>query len=139
MTNRPIPFTTDLTSGFWEASREHVLALQRCASCRRWFHPPVPICLQCRGSDLAFEATSGRGAIHSCTVVTADLDTRFDGVTPLPIVAVELDDQEGLVVVANIVASASSGRIGDRCEAVFEELTETITLPQFRLAERQDA
>lgn len=135
MISRPRPVPTRLTAGFWEATARGELAIQRCGCCGLWFHPPVPVCSRCHGAELGFEPVSGSGTIYSCTVMTAGLDPRFEDAAPLLIVAVELDEQEGLVVVSNLTnASQAQARIGDRCEAVFEELPDGGVLPQFRLS-----
>jgi uncharacterized protein len=138
--SRPIPVPTALTAGFWQAASRHQLAIQRCATCGWRFHPPVPICTHCHGEELRYEKVSGHGTVYSCTLVTADLDPRFEAAVPLLVAAIELDEQDGLVVVANIVnAAPPSVRIGDRCDVVFETLPGGLVLPQFRLSGRSDA
>jgi uncharacterized OB-fold protein len=70
------------------------------------------------------------------TILTADLDPRFAEIAPLVVVAVELDEQPGLMVVGNVLgADPGSVRIGARCAVEFEWLDDTICLPQFRLTE----
>ena len=79
---------------------------------------------------------AGAGVIHSMTILTADLDERFAELAPLAVVAVELDEQEDLIVVGNVLgANPESVRIGDRCTVAFERVDESLSLPQFRLAE----
>jgi uncharacterized OB-fold protein len=77
--------------------------------------------------------------VYSYTVLSPGLDARFEEATPLLVVAVELDEQEGLVVVANLTnAGHRDVRIGDRCEAVFETMPDGGVLPQFRLSKRAE-
>ncbi|HSV81444.1 MAG TPA: zinc ribbon domain-containing protein, partial [Ramlibacter sp.] len=73
---RAIPRPTPLTQPFWDATKSGALAIQRCAACRRFFHPPTPVCLECRCAQLAFETVSGRGRIHARTIM---YDPRVQG------------------------------------------------------------
>jgi uncharacterized OB-fold protein len=51
------------------------------------------------------------------------------------VVAVELDEQTGLLLVGNLVnADGDVVKIGLRVEAVFEEIGEGFVLPQFQRA-----
>lgn len=135
MISRPRPLPTALTAGFWDAAARCELAIQRCGSCGLWSHPPVPVCPRCYGTALGFEPVSGSGTVYSYTVMMAGLDARFEEAAPLLVVAVELDEQDGLVVVSNLTnADHRQVQIGDRCEAVFEPLPDGAVLPQFRLS-----
>lgn len=94
------------------------------------------MCPQCQGKQFAFEAVAGTGTVHSMTILTADLDDRFAEIAPLAVVAAELDEQPGLIVVGNVLgADPGSVRIGDRCTVDFERIDGSFCLPQFRLAE----
>ncbi|WP_154677270.1 Zn-ribbon domain-containing OB-fold protein [Parafrankia discariae] len=134
---RPRPVPTRLTNGFWAAAARRELGIQRCRACGRRFHPPVPVCSRCHSEDLGFEPVSGRGTIHSLTVMTEALVPGFEPALPLIVVAVELDEQEGLVVVSNLVGDHGPGaRIGARVEVAFERLPDDGgLLPQFRVGE----
>ena len=132
---RPRPVSSALTSGFWEAASRHELAIQRCGACGHWFHPPVPVCSNCYSEDLHFDTLSGEGTIYSFTVMTEDLVPGFESALPLTVVAVELDEQDGLVVVSNLMGvEPSEVRIGDRVRVTFEDLPDDEgSLPQFQL------
>lgn len=135
MIRRPRPVPTGLTSGFWEAAARHELAIQRCGTCARWFHPPVPVCSQCHCDTLSFERVSGQGTVYSYTVLADGLDPRFETAAAFLVAAVELDEQPGLVVVSNLIgADPERVQVGDRCAVVFEDLPGSGTLPQFQLS-----
>ncbi|MCE2464263.1 MAG: hypothetical protein J4F46_10235, partial [Dehalococcoidia bacterium] len=34
----------DYERGFWEASRKHELGIQQCSDCKKFRHPPTPMC-----------------------------------------------------------------------------------------------
>ena len=136
---RPRPIPSPLTEGFWEAASRHELAIQRCCRCRLWFHPPVPICSRCHCGELAFEQVSGRGTIYTYTVMHDDLVPGFESAMPLPIIAVELEEQADLVVVSNLVdARERTATIGELVEVTFEDLPDGGALPQFRPSDGAD-
>ncbi len=76
---------------------------------------------------------TGRGTLHSYTVMH---DTFVRGLEPPFVIAdVELEDQPGLCIVANLVECPSAAvHIGMPLEVTYEDVTEEITLPQFRPA-----
>jgi uncharacterized OB-fold protein len=132
---RPIPVPTPLTQPFWDAAKERRLVIQRCRKCRRYFHPPVQFCLNCFSEDLAFEPVSGRGRIHARTVMHDPRIRGFEESVPFAIVAVELDEMAGLLLVANLLGSTpEEARIGSRVEVDFEPIGDGFVLPQFRLS-----
>jgi uncharacterized OB-fold protein len=132
---RPRPVPTDLTRGFWEAASRRVLGIQRCRECGLWFHPPVPVCSRCHSQDLGFEPVSGLGTVYSSTVMTEALVPGFEADVPLVVAAVELYEQEGLVVVSNLIGfDGVEAPVGAHVEVTFEELPDdAYVLPQFRL------
>jgi uncharacterized OB-fold protein len=136
--HRPRPIPSPLTEGFWAAASRHELAIQRCRGCKRWFHPPVPVCSRCHSEELDFEQAGGRGTIYAYTVMNDELVPGFESVVPLAVVVVELDEQEGLMVVSNLIGTeVSELRIGDRVQVTFEELPDGGALPQFRPCPRE--
>ncbi|WP_063824959.1 Zn-ribbon domain-containing OB-fold protein [Nocardia pseudovaccinii] len=134
MIRRPQPVPTELTRGFWDAAARRVLSIQRCRNCGQRFHPPVPVCSRCHCEKLRFDPVSGLGTIYAYTVMTEALVPGFAAGIPLVVAAVELDEQEGLVVVSNLVDfGGTEVPIGARVEVAFEELPDGGgTLPQFR-------
>jgi len=135
---RPIPVPNEWTKPFWESARQHVLALQRCQSCKRFQHPPYPTCVNCVSIDLAFEPVSGKGAIYAYTIMYHTGDKRFAAAVPYASIIVELDDAPGALLAGNLLGVPyTEAKVGRRVEVVFEQLNDEITLPQFRLA--QDA
>ena len=130
---RPIPVPNEMTKGFWEAASRHELAIQRCGDCRRWFHPPVPLCTNCHSEQLDFEGVEGGGTVYTYTRMTEPLVPGFD--PPLVVIGVELDEQPALVVVSNLLdRDPADVRIGERVELTFEETVDGFVLPQFRPA-----
>ena len=130
---RPVPVPTALTEPFWAAARGRKLAIQQCLPCRRYNHPPLPMCPQCHSTRLAFQAVTGRGSVYEYTIMRDYRVQGFQDAIPYACVAVELDEQPGLLVVGNLVeAPVDQARVGLPVEVTFEELGDGFLLPQFR-------
>lgn len=131
---RPRPQPDELTQFYWDAASDHRLALQRCKACGRLQFPPEVVCIHCQSAHFEHADTSGRGTIFSFTIVDRALHVGFADSLPYIVALVELVDQPGLRIVANVV-DAEPGQIavGDPVEVTFEQRGD-VTLPQFRLA-----
>ena len=131
----PIPVPTPETRPFWDATRRHELALPRCRACGRLHYYPRGSCPHCLSGDLAWERLSGRGRLHTFTIVYRG-QRGFPLGEPYVIAIVELD--EGPRMMSNLVGVAmdtAAVRIGMPVEVVFEDVSDTIALPRFRPAE----
>ncbi len=132
---RPVPFPDDVTEGFWDSLRAQTLGIQRCARCSRFNHAPSLTCPACGSEDLRYEPVSGRGTVHSYTVLEDPPGPGFATLVPLVVVVVELVEQPGLLMVANLLGTEPAEvRIGAEVEVTFEKISEDCVLPQFRPA-----
>lgn len=130
---RPLPLADETSAGFWEAAREGRLVIQRCNTCRRWNHAPSLACPACGSFELDFEEASGRGRLHSWTVLADAPAPGFLDRLPLIVGVVELAEQEHLLMVANILeAEPAELRLGLSLDVLFERVTGECVLPQFR-------
>jgi uncharacterized OB-fold protein len=137
--DKPLPLADSLTQFYWEGARDHKLLIQRCqeAGCRHWIHWPRPICPKCQSSNLAPEPVSGRGSVHSYTLVHQLFHPSFKDDIPYAVVLVELEEQAGVRIVSNLRdCPPDQIRIGMPVEATFEDLTPEVSLPQFRAVDR---
>lgn len=115
---RPIPAPSPLTAPYWEACRRGELAIQRCAGCRRFVHFPEAACPFCGGADLPYETVSGRGTVHTFTVVHR---TFLPGFTP-PYVVAWIDLDEGARAFGDVVHCAPEDvRIGLPVRVCFDD------------------
>ncbi len=129
---KPVPVPDELTAPFWEAANRGVLAIQHCAACERYVHPPEAVCPHCQAANLAFREVSGRACVYTHTVVRDNITRGFAEGEPYVIGIIELVEQERLVLVANVVGVAPEEvRIGMPLRVTFERLTDDIALPQF--------
>jgi uncharacterized protein len=129
---RPEPVPDRFSKPFWEHAQAGRLAFQRCAACHRFQHPPGPVCRDCAGRDLEFEPVSGRGKVYTYTITHHRVVPGFDQI-PYAVALVEMEEQEGLRMLANLPAVALDRvRVGLEVEVMFEDLPGGLRLPQFR-------
>jgi uncharacterized protein len=100
---RMLPPLTDANRAFWTGGANGELLILRCATCRRWVHPPAATCPD-DGCALAPEAVSGRGTVFSFTVNRHIYNPAVP--PPYVIAIVELDEQPNLRFTTNIVGCA---------------------------------
>ena len=109
------------------------LAVQECASCSTLQHPPEEICHACGSLELGTRPLTGRGTVHSFTVVHYAASPALADTVPYTVVLVSLDDAPQLRVVGNLLDGEAS--IGLPVRAVWEERTaddgSTVLLPQW--------
>ncbi|OBI98285.1 Zn-ribbon domain-containing OB-fold protein [Mycobacterium asiaticum] len=82
------------------ADESSPLLVEHCADCGRWVHPPAGVCRDCGGALVA-KPVSGRGTVFTYTVNHHPYNPEVP--TPYVIALVELSEQDGLRVAANIV------------------------------------
>ena len=70
------------------AERRFVLA--RCARCGRFSFPAYPVCPQCRGAEIVWDAVSGHGALYSWAVAPA---RPHAGSAARVLILIDLDEQ----------------------------------------------
>jgi uncharacterized protein len=90
----------DPTRAFWAGGAHNQLLITRCSACPRLVHPPRASCQQC-GAPLTPEPVSGAGVVFTYTVNHQQFHP--DVAPPYVIALVELVDQPGLRLAANIV------------------------------------
>lgn len=128
---RPVPAEDLDTRPYWEAARRHRLELPRCEDCGRFFFPPRPRCSACLSTNVVWTGLSGRGTVYSFCIVCVPI---VRGIEPPYVVAqIELVEQQGLRLVANVVdCHPNDVRAGIPVEVTFEDLGDDCSLPQFR-------
>lgn len=133
MADFPAPLITPDTEPFWRGCREGALLLQRCSACGEVRYPPRPMCPACNSMESAWTPASGRGTLFSYTVTHQALTPSLAGKVPHIIVLVELE--EGVRMTSNLVDCPPDGvRTGAPVQAVFERVSDELTLPKFRPA-----
>lgn len=128
----PVPVPTPETRPYWEAAKRHELVLPRCRQCKTMHFYPRGICPDCMSSDIAWEQVSGKGTVHTFTVVHRGLKD-FPLGSPYVIAMVELDEGPRLMTnLVDVEPDATKITIGMRVEVTFADVTPTATLLHFK-------
>jgi uncharacterized OB-fold protein len=128
-----IPAVTDLTKPYWESARAGRLVTQRCRSCGRIWHPPLPACPHCHSTDIGWHEVCGNGTVYTYTVVRHATHAALADRIPYVVAIVEL--AEGPRLVTGITGCAPDDvRVGMAVRACFREVAEGVTLPYFEPA-----
>lgn len=135
---RARPAADELTGPFWAFARQGILAVQRCAQCSSWQHPPATRCQRCNAiGGLSFEPVSGEARLVSWTRVHQGLVGGFEQYVPYWNIVVELVEQAGLYMVSDVPPDegglANPLKSGARATVHFQRIDDALTLPQFRL------
>jgi uncharacterized protein len=140
---RPVPVPDESSAPFWQAALLGELVLARCSRCRRFSHPPGPVCPHCHHTDpaFAFEPVASRGLIRSWTVLRQSFLPGFDDDLPFVLVDVALDlgagadDADDVRLIGRLVDGPDAAlHIGDAVEVAFERLADGVAIPAFTLA-----
>ncbi|HZT05767.1 MAG TPA: Zn-ribbon domain-containing OB-fold protein [Chloroflexota bacterium] len=129
--SRPLPIPQPETEYYWQRAREHELWIMRCEACGNAYFYPRTICPLCFSRDTRWLQASGRATLHAFSIVHRAPAPGFT--TPYVAAIVELE--EGPRMPTNLVGvepDPAAIRIGMPLEVVFEDVTDEISLPQFR-------
>jgi uncharacterized protein len=128
---KPLPKPSPTSRPFWEAARRHELRLQHCGACNHYVYYPRDRCPYCMADKLEWRDASGRGKVHSYTVVRRASTRSFaDG--PYVLAIVELD--EGPRLTTNVVAAPENVKVGMPVTVYFDDVTPEHTLVKFKPA-----
>ena len=129
----PRPLSPELSRPFWEAARRHELVMPRCKTCDHLFFYPRSECPHCFATNLEWVKVSGRGRLHSYTIVQQPANPAFRDDVPYVYAVVQLE--EGPRIVSNIVqCNPDTLRVDMPLETVFDDVTPEWTLVKFRPA-----
>ncbi len=116
---------------WWEAVKAGELRIQKCASCGTLRHPPRPMCGECQSIEWDSVVASGKGSLHSHTVLHHPKFPGFD----YPVICALVDLDEGTRLVSNVVdCTPEQLEIGMPLELTFRQVDDEMILPQFRPA-----
>ena len=130
---RPLPKPDQDSLAYWEGARRHELLLQQCGSCQRFRFYPRSLCPHCFSEKFDWRKSAGLGSVYSFTVIHRAPFPAFREKIPYVLALIELN--EGVRMMTNIVGcDPNTVEIGMPVEVTFEDVTEEITLPQFKPA-----
>lgn len=134
--SRPRPVPDEQSAPFWSAAARGELVLFRCGECRRFTHPPVPICPGCGSTDPRFapEPVAGEGHVESWAILHQAFLPGFGADLPVCLVDVAVDDADGVRLIGRLLDGADAPlAVGARVTVDFEDLGDGLAVPAFRL------
>jgi len=136
---KPLPGITEATKPYWEAAKQHELVLLKCVDCGHHRHPLAPgesfMCPNCASvKQPQWVKASGKGRLITWTVVHKVFLPAFANEVPYVVAIAQLE--EGPRMLANLRGVKPDEIKSDmEVEVFYEDLTDEVTLPQFRKAE----
>ena len=129
----PRPANAELSKPFWDATKKHEVVLPRCNKCSNTFFYPRETCPNCLSNDLDWSKASGRGRVHTFTIVEQPVHRGFMEDVPHVYAIIQLD--EGVRLPSNVVDCAVDDVYIDMpVVAVFDDVTPDVTLVKFKPA-----
>ena len=117
---RMLPILNDLNRAFWTGGASGELHIFRCQECRRWIHPPNPMCGGCGARSVHPEPVSGRARVFSFTINHYEWNPA--AAVPYVIAMVELEEQEDIRLNTNLVGCPPSDvYVGMPVRVLFEQ------------------
>lgn len=130
-TRLPAPVSNADSKVYWDAAARGELVLKRCTVCTKRHFPPRYLCPTCWSETLEWTRSTGKGAVHTFTVMHRAPMPAFGERLPYVVALIDLD--EGPRMMANILGEdALETKVGDRVSVCFEARDGGMKLPQFR-------
>jgi len=114
--------------GYWEAAERDILLVPRCNACGKFHWHPRCLCPLCGSADLTPVEASGRGKLHSFSIIRR---------SARPHVLAWVRLQEGPLMMTEVVDAATEAlRIGMPLQVAFRRTPQGRKAPVFRSATR---
>ena len=135
-TGRYLPVLYPEEKPFWDGAKQRRLVLQKCSDCANVWYPIGPACPACFSMKFEWSEMSGRGELHNYVVYHKAWTPWLEKQVPYAVIQVELE--EGPRLTTNLLeCDIAHIKIGMPVEATYQDITEEITLVQFRPRSRQ--
>jgi len=129
---KPKPRPAPESLPYWQAAREHRLALPKCEDCQKFWFPPSRTCPHCLSANFSFQNVSGKGKIFSFVTFHRVYRPAFANDVPYVVALIELD--EGPRLLSNIMGvTHDQVKCEMRVEVVFDDYDEDISIPKFEI------
>jgi hypothetical protein len=128
---KPKPRPAPESLPYWQAAKDHRLALPKCEDCGQFWFPPSATCPHCLSTNFSFQNVSGRGKVFSFVTFHRVYRPAFAQDVPYVVALVELE--EGPRLLTNILGiSHEDVRCEMPVEVVFDDYDEDVSVPKFR-------
>ncbi len=130
---KPLPSPSPETQRFWQGLKAHELWLPYCRPCAAFYWYPRDFCPNCGSRDVEWRRGSGRGTVHTFAIQYRAWHPGW--AEEVPYVTALIDLEEGVRVFSNLIGVEPEPK-HLKCdvpvEAVFDDVTDDITLLKFR-------
>ncbi len=134
MQELPVPRPNADSKPYWDAARDSRLLIRLCKACGQRHFMPRFLCPHCWSTDLEWVEASGRGTVHSYTIVRRAPLVSYEHRVPYVVALIDLE--EGPRMMSNIVGpEALDTQVGSAVEVCFEDRGIDAKLPQFSIAQ----
>ncbi|WP_127806015.1 Zn-ribbon domain-containing OB-fold protein [Hydrogenophaga sp. NH-16] len=132
MYDKPLPVIDGESRPYWDTLKRHRLTIKRCTACGKHHFYPRALCPHCHSDAVEWVDACGTGTIYSFTIARRPAGPAFKADTPYVVAVIDLD--EGARMMTNIVTDdVEAVRIGQRVTVQYDDVTDEVTLPKFRL------
>jgi len=129
---KPKPRPAPESLPYWQAAREHRLALPKCEDCQKFWFPPSRTCPLCLSANFSFQNVSGKGKIFSFVTFHRVYRPAFANDVPYVVALIELDEGPRLLSFFMGVTH-DQVKCEMRVEVVFDDYDENISISKFKL------
>jgi len=128
---KPLPVIQPHSAAFWEGTKQHKLMVQHCCDCDSYIFYPRRECPECWSTNLDWHESTGKAKVYAFSVTYEGVEPMFQ--QDLPIALAWVDLPEGVRMNTNIIdCDPNDVKIGMEVEAVYQDVTDEITIPYFR-------
>ncbi len=117
---------------FFEATKEQRLLIQRCSACNEYQFYPRQLCIHCGSTEVEWAEASGRGKVHTFTVIHQQGMPGWREETPY--IAAIIDLEEGVRMTSNVIGCDPADVNIDMPVQVEFVDERALVLPRFRPA-----
>lgn len=129
---RPAPDIRGAGQPYWKGAREGRLSVPKCQACGEAHWYPRLYCPHCGSDSLVWIDCTGRGTVHTFTVVRQSGHPYFK--SRVPYVLAMIDLEEGPRLISNIVdCEIDRVHVGAPVRVSFEAIDDSTGVPLFRL------
>lgn len=127
-----LPRPTSETQAYWDGAKEHRLLIQQCGDCEAFQFYPRPMCTHCSSANVNWVEAAGSGTLLSFSVIARPVSKAYGDANSSILALVKL--AEGPQMMTNIVdCDPADLAIGDAVTVVFEDWSDEISMPKFKL------
>jgi len=132
-TVKPVPTPDGDSQAMWDGFKEGKLLLQHCNDCGHVQYYQQAMCRICQSGNIEHREASGRGTVHSYSIVYRAPGPAFKGDVPYAVLLVDLE--EGPKMISSLVGKDFDELDFDvpvKLQTV--QISDEVTLPCFELA-----